>query len=113
MSPDPFYPYNNNPERPATPPAKLTPPSKGWDSPEARAELTDLSIGDYGKPAAHESVCALRMFRAGFTGIQASQTLGVPTGEFRRQFRAGLDQEGEAHHAGRPIWDQKMSKGAK
>ena len=105
---NPFDPY-----RPELPP--VTPkPVETLDTPGERAKLTDLTIGEQGKPAAHETAAVIRMHRAGFGASQICAKLGMFPYEMRHWFKVGMDDEGKADRERKaPIHDARVPKGTK
>ncbi|MCA2331867.1 hypothetical protein JF714_15600 [Mycobacterium avium] len=79
------------------------------NSPIERAKLEDLTIGVNGEPAAHESDAVIRMHRAGWSGSQMAQVLGMRDASLVNQYRRDLDGETEAAKLGLPIHGAKAS----
>lgn len=108
----PFYnPFGmfDPPEKEKMPTAEAV-PDNDPNSPVERAKLGDLTIGEKGRPCAHETAAVIRMHRAGFTSPQIQQTLGMSPHEVKHEFQLGLDLEGAAHRLGLPIHDARVPK---
>lgn len=65
------------------------------------------------KTAPHETAAVMRMHRAGFTGPQICDTLGMSLRELKHEMKLALDLEGEAGLLGLPIHDARVPKTAK
>ena len=55
--------------------------------------------------APHETVGVLRMHRAGYKGAETMKLLRLRGTQLMRSLQKAMDEETEAHRAGRPIHD--------
>jgi DNA-binding NarL/FixJ family response regulator len=94
-----------------TPPEKK--PTDPLDTPEERSKLTDITIGEKGQTAAHESAAVLRMMRAGSPGGAIAYLLRCSLRTVQHEIKLGLDLETEAALQGMPIYDSGLPKNAK
>jgi hypothetical protein len=70
----------------------------------------DPSLHD-GK-APHETRASVRMHRNGWPGLKIMERLNLRGSELMSSMQAGLDEEGDAHRAHRPIHDAAAPRGA-
>jgi hypothetical protein len=101
-------PFGYNP-----PDNKPPPPVEPLNTHEERVKLTDLSIGEKGQMAAHETSGVLRAHRAGASGPALAYILGCSMRSLKHEFKLGLDLETEAALQGMPIYDSGLPKTAK
>lgn len=80
---------------------------------EATVEFATDHPSLVAKDAPHETRGVLRMHRAGWTGAMMCKAFGIAQPNLTSQLRDGLDEEGSAAAAKRPIYDARVPRGTR
>lgn len=102
----PKYGRNRNPE--PDPPLTMNEQDDDMRIPFGQWFTGDQSLTS--PDAAHETAAVLRMHRQGWSSAQICKALGLSPQGLKLAIELALDEEGEAHRLGLPIYDGQKSK---